>query len=145
LAPIEGMKTMADGLVVVASALGFAETLERLLGALGESMVPVFAQIDHAAGAKAAGLALRPTTLVIFGAARAGTPLMAADQTMGLDLPLRALVYEDAAGEVHVAYNEPEWLAARHGLAPDGSPTLAAMTGLLEAVVGAAVGGGVGF
>ena len=136
---------MPDGLVTVASGLGFAETLRGLLDALAEADVPVVAQIDHAAAATAAGLDLRPTTVVIFGAAKAGTPLMAADQTMGLDLPLRVLVYEDAAGEAHVAYNEPAWLAARHGLAADGQPTVGGMTGLLEAVVGAAVGGGVGF
>jgi uncharacterized protein (DUF302 family) len=136
---------MPDGLIVTPSALGFGETLARLLDALKESGVPVLAQIDHAFGAKAAGLELRPTTVVIFGAAKAGTPLMRTDQTMGLDLPLRALVYEDAAGAAHVAYNEPAWLAGRHGLSGEGLPTLAAMTGLMEAVVGAAVGGAAGF
>jgi uncharacterized protein (DUF302 family) len=136
---------MPDGLVVVASGLGFTETLGNLVDALAKAGVPILARIDHAAAAKAAGLALRPTTVVIFGAAKAGTPLMVADQMMGLDLPLRALVFEDKAGEVHVAYNEPAWLAARHGLAADGLPTVGGMTTLIEAVVGAAVGGGAGF
>jgi len=145
LATLEGIAPMPDGMVVIASGLGFAETLQGLLDALAEAGVPVLAQIDHAAGAKAAGLDLRPTTVVIFGAAKAGTPVMTADQTMGLDLPLRALVFEDAAGQVRVAYNEPAWLAERHGLASDHLPTLAAMTTLIEAVVGAAAGGAEGF
>jgi uncharacterized protein (DUF302 family) len=76
----------------------------------------VFARVDHAAGAVAAGLKLRPTELLIFGNARGGTPLMEADQRIGIDLPLKALVYQDDAGKVWLAYNDPSWLARRYGL-----------------------------
>jgi uncharacterized protein (DUF302 family) len=126
---------MPAGLMVLRSARGFEDTLQGLLDVLRRRGVDVFAQIDHAANARAAGLTLRPTTVVVFGAAKAGTPLMAAEQTLGLDLPLRALVYEDAAGEARIAYNRPDWIAARQGLAPEAFPSTAAMTKLLDTVV----------
>jgi uncharacterized protein (DUF302 family) len=128
-------------LVVVPSSHSFAETLRILIEALTRRDIHVFAQIDHAANARAAGLALRHTTLVVFGSAKAGTPLMQAEQTLGLDLPLRALVYEDAAGKAFVAYEPPAAIAARHGLAPDSFAPVAAMTGLLAAVAAEAAGG----
>jgi uncharacterized protein (DUF302 family) len=136
---------MPDGLTVTPSAMGFSQTLAALVGAIEAGGAQVFAQVDHAAGATAAGMALRPTTVVIFGAAKADTPLMQADQTAGLDLPLRVLVYEDAAGAVHVAYNEPEWIAARHGLDPLALPSVAAMSRALDAVIGVVAGGSAGF
>ena len=131
---------MPTGLIVVPSRHAFAETLQKLVDALHRSGVQIFAQIDHAAGAQAAGLTLRPTTVVVFGAAKAGTPLMAAEQTLGLDLPLRALVYENAAGDTQIAYNAPDWIVGRHGLAPDALPPIAGMTGLLASVVAEAAG-----
>src|SRR4029450_12973509 len=76
-------------------------------------------RIDHAAGAAAVGMPLRPTELLIFGNPPAGTPLMQAEQTIGIDLPLKALVWEDASGGVWIAYNDPAWLAVRHGLRHD--------------------------
>jgi uncharacterized protein (DUF302 family) len=76
----------------------------------------VFARIDHAAGAAEAGLTLRPTELIIFGNARGGTPLMQSVQTVGIDLPLKALVWEDASGKTWLSYNEPSWIAQRHGV-----------------------------
>ena len=76
----------------------------------------VFARIDHDAGATEVGLTLRPTELIIFGNARGGTPLLQAAQTIGIDLPLKALVWEDAAGKTWISYNEPNWIARRHGL-----------------------------
>ena len=114
------------------AGLGFAETLERLSAALERNGVEIFARIDHAANAAAAGLSLRPTTVLVFGAAKAGTPLMAARQTLGLDLPLRALVYEDADGETRVAYNDPAWIVSRQGLDPAVLPTVALMGALLK-------------
>ncbi|MGH6671374.1 MAG: DUF302 domain-containing protein [Xanthobacteraceae bacterium] len=77
----------------------------------------VFARIDHAAGAREVGMALRPTELLIFGNARGGTPLMEAAQTVAIDLPLKALAWEDANGKVWLSYNKPAWIAARHGVA----------------------------
>ena len=75
----------------------------------------IFARIDHATGAGEAGLELRPTELIIFGNARGGTPLMQSAQTAGIDLPLKALVWQDAAGKTWLSYDEPSWIVQRHG------------------------------
>ncbi|HEY4860330.1 MAG TPA: DUF302 domain-containing protein [Xanthobacteraceae bacterium] len=92
----------------------------------------VFARIDHAAGAAAAGLPLRSTELLIFGNAKAGTPLMQSVQTIGIDLPLKALVWQDASGNTWLSYNDPGWLAKRHGHPVDAA--VSAMAGALDAV-----------
>ena len=88
--------------------------MERLKALLSQKKIQLFADIDHAAGAQDVGLSMRPTRLLIFGNARAGTPLMQIQQTIGLDLPFRALVWEDAAGKVWLTYHRPEFLARRH-------------------------------
>src|SRR5437879_9104180 len=111
---------MSDGLVTIASAHSVKDTIDRLVAEVTSKGMTVFARIDHAAGAQAVGLALRPTELLVFGGAKGGTPLMQARQTIGIDLPLKALAFEDAAGAVWLSYNDPVWLAARHGLADDG-------------------------
>ena len=120
-----------DGLTTLASSFGPAETMARLEAAVRAKGLTVFARIDHAAGAAAVGLALRPTELIIFGNAKGGTPLMQAQQTIGIDLPLKALIWQDAAGKTQVSYNEPGWLARRHGLGPEADGTVASMTGML--------------
>jgi len=74
----------------------------------------VFTRINHGALATQAGLTLRPTEVIVFGNPRGGTPLMQANQTIGIDLPLRALVWQDASGKTWLSYNEPAWLAKRH-------------------------------
>ena len=94
----------ADGLKAVPSSFGPKETMDRLEAQIRAQGMTVFARIDHAAGAAAVAMPLRPTELLIFGSAKAGTPLMQADQKVGIDLPLKALVYEDAAGRVWLAY-----------------------------------------
>jgi uncharacterized protein (DUF302 family) len=127
-----------EGLTTVASSFSAKDTMDRFAAAAIAKGLTVFARIDHAAGAAAAGLALRPTELVIFGNAKGGTPLMQADQTMGIDLPLKALVYEDAAGKAWLAYNDPAWLARRHGLGPEVEQTVKAMTAALGALATAA-------
>jgi uncharacterized protein (DUF302 family) len=99
----------------------------------------VFAHVDHAAGAAAVGLPLRATDLLIFGNAKGGTPLMQAGQTTGIDLPLKALVWQDEAGTTWLSYNDPSWLAERHGLR-DVEPTVKALTGVLHALAAAATG-----
>ena len=76
----------------------------------------VFAHIDRAAGAAAVGLPLRPTNVLLFGNAKGGTPLMQSIQTIGIDLPLKMLVWQDAAGDTWLSYNDPDWIAKRHGL-----------------------------
>jgi uncharacterized protein (DUF302 family) len=106
---------MNEGLVTVKSAHGFAATLERLKAAIAKRSLTLFAEIDHAAGARDAGLELAPTTLLIFGNAKGGTPWMQANQRAGIDLPLKALVWEDEAG-VFVTVNDPHWIARRHEL-----------------------------
>jgi uncharacterized protein (DUF302 family) len=130
----------ADGLTSMASRFSPAETVERLEAEVRAKGMTVFARIDHAAGAKEAGLTLRPTVVVIFGNARAGTPLMQANQEIGLDLPLKALVWEDAAGKTWLAYNDPAWLAKRHGIGADANPVVDAMTAALTAVAKKATG-----
>jgi len=98
----------------------------------------VFARIDHAAGAAEVGLALRPTELLIFGNAKGGTPLMQSVQTIGIDLPLKALVWQDASGNTWLSYNDSRWLAKRHGLGDERDQALNAMAAALDAIAKAA-------
>ena len=124
---------MTDGLVSIRSQNGPQETMDRLDAAVKARGMTVYARIDHAASAAEVGLPLRPTDLLIFGNARAGTPLMESMPTIGIDLPLKALVWQDIAGNTWVSYNDPVWLARRHRL--EGSDgTTAAMSGMLEAI-----------
>jgi uncharacterized protein (DUF302 family) len=116
----------ADGLITIPSSFDPKETRDRLEGEVKSKGLTVFAHIDHAAGATAAGMSLRPTDLLIFGNAKGGTPLMQAGQTIGIDLPLKILVWQDAAGQTWLSYNDPHWLAKRHGI----DESTAAVTGL---------------
>lgn len=127
-----------DGLTRLPSSFAAKETADRLAAAITAKGMTVFARIDHAAGAAAAGMVLRPTELLVFGSARAGTPLMQADQAIGIDLPLKALVCEDAAGRVWLLYNDPRWLAQRHALGAAVAPAVDAMTAALAAVAATA-------
>ncbi|KAB7624093.1 DUF302 domain-containing protein [Alkalilimnicola sp. S0819] len=106
-----------DGLVRTQSRYSVERTAQRLVQALEEKGMTVMAQVDHAANARRVGKELRPTRLVIFGNPRVGTPLMRCSQTVAIDLPQKALIWEDAEGVVWLAYNEPEYLAYRHGVA----------------------------
>jgi uncharacterized protein (DUF302 family) len=99
----------------------------------------VFARVDHAAGAVAAGMPLRPTEVLIFGNATGGTPLIEANQLAGIDLPLKALVYQDAAGKVWLSYNNPSWIARRHGLGAAVTANVQALAKLLDAFATQAV------
>jgi uncharacterized protein (DUF302 family) len=128
-----------EGLRIVSSRGSVPDTLARLEHALQTRGITVFARIDHAAGASAAGLSLRPTQLVIFGNPKVGTPLMQSAQTIGIDLPLHVLVWEEGSGRASIGYNEPAWLAGRHGV--DRSlPEIATMTQLLRTLVTEASG-----
>src|SRR3954451_3669897 len=100
----------------------------------------VLARIDHAAAAAEVGVELRPTEVIIFGNPRAGPPSMQAVQTIATALPLKALVWQDEAGAVWLAYNDPGWLAARHGALDGTDRILRAMTDALAAVAGEATG-----
>src|ERR1700730_3093696 len=106
----------ADGLIAIESRNGPEETMNRFEAEVRAKGMTVFAHIDHAAGAAAAGLSLPPTDLLIFGNAKDGTQLMQSVQTMGIDLPLKALVWQDGAGTTWLSYNDPNWLAQRHGV-----------------------------
>jgi uncharacterized protein (DUF302 family) len=123
-----------NGLITVASNFPATETMDRLEAEVRARGMTVFARIDHAAGAAQVGLDLRPTEVMIFGNARGGTPLMQAAQTIGIDLPLKALVWEDAAGKVWLAYNDPSWLAQRHELGAEVAQPISKLASLLTAV-----------
>ena len=105
----------ADGLIALKSPHSAAETASRLVAALRERGLKLFARVDHAGGAASIGKVLRPTEVLIFGNPQGGTPLMECQQSLGIDLPLKALVWQDASGQVWLGYNDPAWLLARHG------------------------------
>lgn len=127
----------ADGLVAVKSPHGAAQTMDRLEAAVKQRGLNVFARIDHAAGASKVGKTLRPTELLIFGNPQGGTPLMECAQSAGIDLPLKALVWQDEAQQVWLGYNDPAYLAQRHGAAacPVVENLRKALAGLAEATV----------
>lgn len=124
----------ADGLITLRSSFGPEETMKRLEVEVRARGMTVFAHVDHAAGATAVGLPLRPTDLLIFGAAKGGTPLMQAKQTLGIDLPLKALVWQDEAGTTYLSYNDPAYLAQRHKLG--AGPAVEGMSTALKAIAG---------
>jgi uncharacterized protein (DUF302 family) len=128
----------ADGLITIPSSYGPEETMNRFEGEVRAKGMTVFAHVDHAAGAAAVGLSLRPTDLLIFGNAKGGTPLMQSAQTIGVDLPLKALVWQDASGGTWLSYNDPAWLVKRHGLGHEAEATVNAMAAALDAVAKAA-------
>lgn len=127
-----------DGLVTLRSNHGAQATMDRLDAAVRAAGLTVFARIDHAAGAAQAGLSLRPTAVLIFGNARGGTPLMQEKQTIGIDLPLKVLVWEGADGAVWLAHNDPRWLARRHGLGAGADAVTPAMAAALAKLTQAA-------
>src|SRR5712672_3498817 len=131
----------AQGLTTIPSSCGPQDTMNRLEAAVRAKGMTVFARIDHAAGAVEAGLSLRPTEVLIFGNAKAGTPLMQSVQTIGIDLPLKALVWQDASGDTWLSYNDPAWLAQRHGLGDEMEATVKMITAALNAVTKAATTG----
>ncbi|UTW06266.1 DUF302 domain-containing protein [Pseudomonas benzenivorans] len=107
----------AEGLVALKSPHSAAQTMNRLAQQVEQRGLSIFARIDHAAGAAKVGKQLRPTELLIFGNPQGGTPLLECAQTAGIDLPLKALVWEDASAQVWLGYNDPAYLAARHAVA----------------------------
>ena len=127
-----------QGVTTIQSSFGPKDTMNRLEAAVQAKGMTVFARIDHAAGATAAGLSLRPTEVLIFGNAKGGTPLMNSVQTIGLDLPLKALVWQDASGDTWLSYNDPAWLAKRHGVGAEAQPAVNNITAALSTVAKAA-------
>ena len=115
----------ATGIVSRKTHRSVDDTVERLRALLDAKGITLFALIDHSGEAAKAGMAMPPTKLLIFGSPKSGTPLMVARPSVAIDLPLKVLVAQDASGEVHVSFNGPEYIRARHGLPPAFSPSLA--------------------
>lgn len=128
----------AHGMTAVRSPHGVKATIDRFETAAKARGLTVFARIDHAAGAQKVGQILRPTELLIFGNPQGGTPLMACAQTAGIDLPLKALAWQDAAGAVWLGYNEPRHLVHRHR-GGECQPAVENVTRALGALAGEAV------
>ena len=125
------------GLVTLPSAHDVSETARRLEDLAVQRAMEVFVRIDHAAGARRFGMPLRPTLLLVFGNPQVGTPLMQSQQTSGIDLPLRALIWEDEAGRTWLSYNQPDYVAQRHQI-HNCEATVQAMRARLEALARAA-------
>lgn len=113
---ISPLTLAAEGMVTVKSQHSAKETADKLENVLNQKGMTVFKRVNHTEGAKKAGLDLRPTELVIFGNPKVGTPLMQCAQTVAIDLPQKALIWEDADGQVWLGYNEPEFLRERHDI-----------------------------
>lgn len=112
---LPGLTWGADGLIAVKSPHSVKETMDNFEGAAKARNLNIFLRVDHAAGAQKIGKSLKPTELLVFGNPQGGTPLMECAQTAGIDLPLKALAWQDAGGQVWLAYNDPQFLADRHG------------------------------
>lgn len=127
----------AGGLMLTRSHHSVSQTLDRLEAALRAKGLKIFARIDHGAGAGAAGVSLRPTQLLIFGNPKLGSQLFTSNQTAGIDLPMKALAWEDAEGQVWVAYNDPRYIADRHRIR-NRAAVIQKMSGALKKLVGQA-------
>jgi uncharacterized protein (DUF302 family) len=127
--------TKDNGLVQVTSGYSVDETLQRLEAAFAEKSLELFAVIDHSGEAGKLGLKMPQTKVLIFGSPKAGTPLMLAAPSLAIDLPLKALVAEDAEGKVSVTYNDPEYLRARHGFPAELTKNLAGAGALIAKAV----------
>jgi len=119
-----------SGIIDTPSSHSVDETLERLKAILEAKGLTLFALIDHSGEAERAGMKMRPTKLLIFGSAKAGTPLMLAAPSIAIDLPLKILIWEDVEGRAHVSYNSPAYLQERHGLPPELLANIAAVATL---------------
>ncbi len=133
-----GNKTTAThGLIALQSPYAPAETMNRLEAEVKKRNLAVVSRIDHAAAAQRIGQTLRPTELLIFGNPQAGTPLMLCAQLSGIDLPMKALVWADEAGQTWLGYNDPKWLIHRHGArdCPAAEPVGQALAAIAAATV----------
>jgi len=126
----------STGIASIPSPFPVDVTLEKLKATIAGKGLQLFAHIDHRAGALAAGLDMQPAHVLIFGHAKAGTPPMVASPLLALDLPLKVLVWEDAAGKVRVSYNTPEFLIQRHSLPADLAKNISGVEPLVKAALG---------
>src|SRR5277367_1302592 len=111
--------TIDNGMQHLSSPYSVTETLKRIESLLQEKGLTIFCRMDHSGEAEKAGLKMNPTQLILFGSPKAGTPVMVASPTIAIDLPLKALVWQDAGGKVWVSYNSPEYLQQRHDVPAD--------------------------
>ena len=125
----------AQGFVQTASRYPVDETVDRLKASLSAKALQLFALVDHSGEAEKAGLKMRPTKLLIFGSPKGGTPLMVAAPSLAIDLPLKALVWQDEGGKVWVGWNSPEYLQQRHGVPAELIKNIAGIGGLLQKAV----------
>jgi uncharacterized protein (DUF302 family) len=126
---------MDRGMIDLPSPYSVPETVARLESILKERGITVFARVDHSGVAAKAGLTMRPTQLLIFGSPKGGTPVMVAAPSAAIDLPLKALAWEDERGRVWLSYNSPEYLQRRHGIPADLLKSLAGASALIEKAV----------
>jgi uncharacterized protein (DUF302 family) len=124
-----------NGMIHLSSRYSVPETLKRLESLLQAKGLTVFAFVDHSGEAEKAGLKMKPTQLVIFGSPKAGTPVMVASPTLAIDLPLKALAWEDSGGKVWLSYNSPEYLKRRHEIPEELVKNIAGVGTLLEKAV----------
>ena len=129
------MPANVNGLVSLPSPYTVPETLDRLESILRQKNVNIFARVDHSGEAEKVGLKMPPTQLLIFGNPKGGTPLMLAAPLSAIDLPLKALAWQDSEGKVWLSYNDPQYLKSRYGLADDLLPPISAAIGLVKQAV----------
>lgn len=130
-----------NGMVTIRSRHSTGETIDRLAGKVAALGMNVFARVDHGGGAAQAGLPLRPTELLIFGSPKGGTALMQDRQTAGLDLPIKALAWQDAEGSTWLTYNDAAWIAQRHDLGAASAEAVKAMAAATAAAASYAAEG----
>lgn len=129
----------ADGVVAMKSGLPVRDTIDRLEKIAKDKGLAIFLRVDHTAGAAKVGKELRPTELLVFGNPQGGTPLMQCAQTAGIDLPLKALSWQDASGQTWLGYNDPAYLAKRHDLGSACAAAVEAISKAMNGLVQAAV------
>jgi uncharacterized protein (DUF302 family) len=125
---LEDAMTNPAGLITTPSRYDAEETARRLRAALEQAKITLFSEIDHRQNAIDVGMPLRPTLLLLFGNPRGGTPLMQLNQTAGIDLPLKALIWEGEDGATQLSYDDPRWIAERHGLGPRADALVAGLS-----------------
>jgi len=120
-----------EGLIVIKSPHSVSESLDRMSALLEKKGIKVIARVPHSKAAAGVGIEMRPTELLIFGNPKLGSPLMQSQQTTAIDLPMKMIAWQDADGQVWIGYNDPAWIAQRHGIT-DRDPVIAKMSGALK-------------
>jgi uncharacterized protein (DUF302 family) len=132
---LPGIAMTNHGMIHLSSSHSVADTLVKLEELLKARGISIFACVDHSGEAAKVGLEMRPTKVLIFGSPKAGTPLMVASPTIAIDLPLKALVWEDAEGRVWLSYNSPEYLQRRHDFPESLMQNIAGVRGIFDEAV----------